>query len=262
MKTILNEIVYNKCKEVEILKTKYRFSDFEKMPLFNKPIDSLVESLSSKDFGIIAEMKRKSPSAGVIKTDFSPLEIAQTYVEAGVAGISILTDFDYFGGSVEDVLSVKQHLNVPVLRKEFIIDEIQIFEAKAIGADAILLIAEILTAQQVKTFTIIAKSLGLEVIMELHDFTELDKIYEEVDILGVNNRNLKIQQTDLETSFRLAPYLPKNQLKISESGIKTAEEIKALAAVGYQGALIGESILKNPQMKQFLVELNCLSHEN
>lgn len=262
MENILDIIVANKKKEVEILKKQFKLCDFEKSMNFTKEVNSISDSICSKGFGIIAEIKRKSPSAGELKKGIDPVDIARSYVESGMAGISILTDFDFFGGTNEDVIQVKKHFSIPVLRKEFIIDEIQIFESKAIGADAILLIAEVLTAKQVKEFTIIAKSLGLEVIMELHDFTELDKIYEEVDILGVNNRNLKIQQTNLDTSIRLAPYLPKNTLKISESGIKTVEEIKTLASLNYGGALIGESILKNPEMDQFLMQLNSLTHEN
>lgn len=262
MNNILDIIVANKKKEVEILKKQFKLSDFEKSPNFTKEVNSISESIRSKGFGIIAEIKRKSPSAGEFKQGINPVEIAKSYVESGMAGISILTDYDFFGGTNEDLIQVKKQFSIPVLRKEFIVDEIQIFESKAIGADAILLIAEVLTAKQVKEFTIIAKSLGLEVIMELHDFSELDKIYEEVDILGVNNRNLKIQVTNLDTSFRLAPYLPKNTLKISESGIKTLEEIQTLASLNYNGALIGESILKNPEMDQFLKQLNSITYEN
>ncbi|MFN5417250.1 MAG: indole-3-glycerol phosphate synthase TrpC [Flavobacteriia bacterium] len=261
MENILEIIIANKKKEVEVLKKQFKLSDFEKSVNFGNKVSSISASIRSKDFGIIAEIKRKSPSAGDMRQGINPVEIAKSYVESGMAGISILTDYDFFGGTNDDVIQVKKHFSVPVLRKEFIVDEIQIFESKAIGADAILLIAEVLTAKQVREFTIIAKSLGLEVIMELHDFQQLDKFYDEIDILGVNNRNLKSQITSLETSFQLAPYLPKDVLKISESGIKSAEEIKILSSLNFNGALIGESILKNPEMDLFLQQLNQLSHE-
>lgn len=261
MENILEIIIANKKKEVEELKKQFKLSDFEKSLNFGNKVSSISGAIRSKDFGIIAEIKRKSPSAGDMRQEVNPIEIAKSYVESGMAGISILTDYDFFGGTNDDVIQVKKHFSVPVLRKEFIVDEIQIFESKAIGADAILLIAEVLTAKQVREFTIIAKSLGLEVIMELHDFQQLDKFYDEIDILGVNNRNLKSQKTSLETSFQLAPFLPKDVLKISESGIKTVEEIKILSSLNYNGALIGESILKNPEMDLFLQQLKQLTHE-
>lgn len=258
MENRLDKIVLTKQQEVLQLKRNSSFQTFEKSPFFEQKTRSLSESIQQKGFGIIAEIKRKSPSAGFILPDLNPLQFAKIYEQAGMAGMSILTDASYFGGSNEDVIAVRKESNIPILRKEFIIDEIQIFESKAIGADAILLIAEILTKQQVKEFTIIAKSLGLEVIMEIYSYDQLEKIHPEIDILGINNRNLKNQQTSIENSIKMASYLPSDKIKISESGIKNKADIEQLAQLNYQGALIGESILKQEDPSVFLGQINSV----
>lgn len=243
--TILDEIVQQKQKEVALLKQLKTYTDFEQMPHFNRKCFSLKQKLSASSFGIIAEIKRKSPSAGIIREEIDPIQQAKLYEKNNVSGISILTDFEYFGGTISDLAAVRNVSTLPLLRKEFIIDEIQILEAKAHGADAILLIAEILSEFQIKSFTTLAQSIGLEVLLELHEPAMLHRIHSEVDIIGVNNRNLKIQETTIQTSVDLFPFLPPNILKITESGIKSQEELSYLKEVGYQGALIGESILKN-----------------
>jgi indole-3-glycerol phosphate synthase len=162
-----------------------------------------------------------------------------------VAGISILTDNKYFGGHYLDLLEVKKEVDTPILRKDFIVDEYQIFESKAMGADCILLIASVLEKQHLKDLALIANSLGLEVLMEIHDHRELEKFNDEISILGVNNRDLKKQVTDLSISETLRPYLPNNITLISESGIKTSKETEHLYNIGFHGALIGESIVGN-----------------
>jgi len=245
MRTILDDIIANKRIEINHMKSRFTYKDFENEAFFKRNVISLADSLRSKDFGVIAELKRKSPSAGEIQPDLNLNEKVKAYELFQAAGISILMDNKFFGGLTEDMKTVRSLTNLPLLFKEFVIDEFQLFEAKAIGADAVLLISEVLTKQQILHFSIIAKSLGLEVLLELHSKEQLEKINDEVDIIGINNRNLNIQQTDLQTSFDLIDYLPKNKVLISESGIKTQLEMEQLKAVGFQGALIGESLLKS-----------------
>jgi indole-3-glycerol phosphate synthase len=255
--TILNQIIANKRIEVEELKKTKTYKDFENSNYFNYNCKSLKEKLSSTKFGIIAEFKRKSPSAGIIEDKKDANYYSELYQNLGASAISILTDQTYFGGSIDDVLKVRESTKIPILRKEFIIDEIQIIESKAIGADVILLIAEILTKKEIISFTILAKSLGLEVILELNHPSLIEKIYEEVDVVGINNRNLANQTTSIQTSFDLFQFLPSNKIKISESGIKTREEIIALQELGFNAALIGESILKNTDN---LLKFNTLNY--
>lgn len=255
MSHILNDIIQVKRQEVNILKQRFRYSDFEKSSFFHEPCKSISEALQATDFGIIAEIKRRSPSAGDIRMDLDIATISKQYEQLGACAISCLTDYNFFGGSIDDLLTVKASSNLPVLRKEFIIDEIQLFEAKANGADAILLIAEVLTKEEALNLTIIAQSLGMEVIMEFHEKNQLSKINELVNIIGVNNRNLAIQQTAVQNSFDLVEFLPPNAIAISESGIKTKAEIEQLKQIGFSGALIGESILSQPEIQSFFHQI-------
>ena len=255
MKTILDAIVDNKRKEVERLKKDFGYQHFEKQAHFSRECISLKRRLTDQKFGIIAEIKRKSPSAGSINANIDIIKQGLIYAENDVAGISCLTDKKYFGGSIDDILELRKAVDVPILRKEFIIDEIQLFEAKAAGADALLLIAEILTSEEALHLTIMAQSLGLEVIMECHDKKNLGKINDLVDVIGVNNRNLHLQTTDIQTSLDLYHFIPAERLCISESGIKNFNDIIELEKAGYTGALIGESILKNNSPSEFLSSL-------
>jgi indole-3-glycerol phosphate synthase len=243
MSTILDEIVANKRNEIQQLKQRIGLSDYIQSPHFNRTIISLKERVQIH-FGLIAEIKRKSPSAGEINSDLNILSQVEIYENQAAVGISVLTDHSYFGGSIEDLKQIRSKTNLPLLRKEFIIDEYQLFESKAAGADSILLIASILEKEEAHHLTIVAKSLGLEVIFEIHSFEELDKLNDEIDMLMINNRNLKTQQTTLEHSFKLASYLPKNTVTISASGISNSDELKKLEELGFNGALIGESLLK------------------
>jgi indole-3-glycerol phosphate synthase len=256
MKNVLNEILEEKQNEVNRLKKNTALSQLQSYPLFSKPTRSLRFALSEKNFGIIAEIKRKSPSAGNIAPDLNVLELMSNYEQAGATAISCLTDNPYFGGSVADLELIAEQSKIPILRKEFIIDEMQIFESKAHGADAILLICEALSKEQILHYTIIAQSLGMEVLLELHHTSELDKLNDLVDVIGVNNRDLKAQKTDISKSLELIPYLPKNKLCISESGIKSIGELEILRNAGFRGALIGESILKSDQPGSFIESLN------
>ena len=258
MKTILDTIIDVKHKEVAELKKRFTYSDFEKSPLFETKCKSLEESIKRSEFGIIAEFKRKSPSAGLINDHTTPLEQARIYDKANVAGVSCLTDYTFFGGSIEDLNEIQQNIEAPVLRKDFIIDEIQIFEAKASGADAILLISEVLDANTALQLTIIAQSLGLEVLMECHDRKHLEQINDQVNIIGINNRNLHLQKTSLDTSYELFDFIPREITCISESGITSFDEILKLSKTGFDGALIGESILNKSNPEEFIksIQLN------
>jgi indole-3-glycerol phosphate synthase len=257
---ILDRIVATKRAEIKILKEQNTFKDFEKSIYFDSKCHSLKGALIEPNFGIIAEFKRKSPSAGKIIENNEIDFYIQEYQKQGAIGMSILTDNSFFEGNNADIFNFREQIKIPVLRKEFILDEIQIIESKAIGADVILLIAEILTKEQIISFTTLANSLGLEVLLELNKSSMLEKIYDEVDIIGVNNRDLSLQKTDLNTSFNLNQYLPQNICKISESGISKREELINLKKCGFSGALIGESILKNKQVEQIFREFNSLNY--
>jgi indole-3-glycerol phosphate synthase len=255
MKTILDTIIDQKRIEVAERKEQTAIAVLEQLPLFGSNKKSLKTRLATGPFGIIAEMKRKSPSAGTLNPDLDPIKQTQLYIDSGAAGISVLTDNSFFGGSLDDLEKVASSSSIPVLRKDFIIDEYQLFEAKAYGADVVLLIAEALTKEQAFHYTIMAKQLGLEVLMECHDKKYLDRFNDEVDIYGINNRNLHLQKTDLQTSFDMINFLPDGAVCISESGIKSRGDIMDLSATGYHGALIGESILRQQSPEQFIKNL-------
>lgn len=249
MKTILDQIIAQKRREIAELRSTQRYADFEQGEYFKTPTRSIRKKLLDSDFGIIAEIKRKSPSAGTLLPTVDLPALAQTYQRGGAVAISCLTDHTYFGGSREDLALLRRTCDLPLLRKDFILDEIQLFEAKAYGADAVLLIAEALDADLALHLTLVAQQLGLEVLMEFHTLRHLPRINELVDIVGVNNRDLHAQACDIENSYRLAPFLPADKVCISESGIRSFKEIQRLQEFGYRGALIGESILcgKNPE---------------
>ena len=217
---------------------------FLQSPNFNRKCFSLVENLQSGNTtGIIAEFKRKSPSKGFINENANVAEITSGYTNGGAAALSILTDEDFFGGSNADLIAARVN-NIPILRKDFIIDEYQIAETKAIGADLILLIAACLSVEDVKRLATYAVSLGLEVLLELHDENELNHICEETILVGINNRNLKDFKVDINASLSMAKKIPDNKIKIAESGISDVAMIKIFADAGFQGFLIGENFMK------------------
>lgn len=242
---ILEKIIADKRREVALKKSIIPVSQLENSVLFNSRTNSLSKLLLNSTSGIIAEHKRKSPSKQTINSSFSVEEVVKGYQNAGVCGISVLTDMKYFGGSLDDLLLARASVTVPLLRKEFIIDEYQLLEAKAHGADVILLIAGVLTRQEIKHLSEFAQSLGLEVLLEVHNEEELYKaIMPSLNMIGVNNRNLKTFEVSLNYSKELANYIPKEFVKISESGISNVSDIKVLQAFGYQGFLIGENFMK------------------
>ena len=210
-------------------------------------------SLKSKDFAFICEIKKASPSKGVIAEDFPYMDIAQEYEKAGASAISVLTEPHFFKGND---LFLKDIVNIPVLRKDFIIDEYQIYQAKLIGADAVLLICAVLDESTLKKFINIATSLKLSCLVETHNEEEIKKALNcNAKIIGINNRDLKTFTVDINTSLKLRKFIPENKILISESGIKTAQDIKMLKDVGFNGALIGESMMLSKDKKQFLSEL-------
>jgi indole-3-glycerol phosphate synthase len=216
-----------------------------------------VHHLSNSSSGIIAEHKRRSPSKSVINQSNSVDEIVKSYENGGASGISILTDNQYFGGSLDDLILARATTNLPLLRKDFMVDEFQIIEAKAFGADVILLIAAVLTRDEIKKLSELAKSLQLEVLLEIHNQEELDKsIMPSLDLIGVNNRNLKTFEVNIDYSKQLAEQIPNDFIKISESGIDSAEAVSELKNFGFKGFLMGEFFMKseNPEseMKKFI----------
>ena len=242
---ILEKIIADKRREVVLKKTIIPVTQLENSVLFNSRTQSLSKLLQNSSSGIIAEHKRKSPSKQTINSSFTVEEVVKGYQNAGVCGISVLTDMKYFGGSLDDLILARASVTIPLLRKEFIIDEYQLIEAKSNGADVILLIAAVLTRQEIKHLSEFAQSLGLEVLLEVHNEEELQKaIMPSLNMIGVNNRNLKTFEVSLNYSKELANLIPNEFVKISESGISNVSDIKELQAFGYQGFLIGENFMK------------------
>jgi indole-3-glycerol phosphate synthase len=255
---ILEKIVARKHVEVEEAKKLKSISDLEKESLFLRTNISLSEVLRAASFPkIISEFKRKSPSKGIINDQVQPETVTSDYVRNGAVGLSVLTDIDFFGGSFDDFLRArKANPQTPMLRKDFIIDEYQLFEAKSIGADVILLIASCLEPQEVQSLSKRAHELGLEVLLEVHNAEELaDSLCETVDIVGVNNRNLKTFETSIENSVILSEQIPDSFVKISESGLKDASSILRLFQYGYKGFLIGETFMKTKNPGASLADL-------
>lgn len=250
---ILDKIINQKQIEVEERKSLYPKKLLEQSIYFNSPTVSFKKYLLREDkVGIIAEFKRKSPSKGFINKYADIERTSIGYMQGGASALSILTDTEFFGGKNADLTTARKYNYCPILRKDFIIDEYQILEAKSIGADVILLLANVLSAKQIKDFSQLAKSLGLEVLLEIRDKEELQSINQLVDVVGVNNRNLKNFTTNISQSLELAALIPAEFVKISESGIDSATIVQELKRVGYKGFLIGELF-----MKQSRPEIAC-----
>ena len=243
---ILDKIIAHKKQEVAQLRKEVEIEKLIKSPNFQRTPLSLKKSLLTVgSTGIIAEFKRKSPSKGIINDKATIEEVTEGYLQANVAAQSILTDNDFFGGNIMDVLKARSIQDTtPILRKDFIVDGFQIVEAKAIGADVILLIAACLTKEELKNYGKLAEDLGLDVLYEVHNQEELDKIELDNKIIGINNRNLKTFEVDLEHSIELASQIPDSCIKVSESGLTDPRVITGLKEYGFQGFLIGESFMK------------------
>ncbi len=251
--SILDTIRAAKLKEVVLLKSKYSYSYLEEQTLFNSATHSMKKAVeNSVTGGIIAEFKRKSPAKGNINLNANVVEVTQGYANAMVSGLSVLTDFEFFGARKTDFELARKTNEIPILRKDFIIDEYQIVQSKAMGSDVILLIAKMLTSNQLKSFTNLAHELGLEVFLETQNETEiLENLDLPFDLIGINNRNLNSFEVSVENSIKLAQLLPKSSIKIAESGIDSIETIQLLKANGFDGFLIGEYFMKedNPAQK-------------
>jgi indole-3-glycerol phosphate synthase len=242
---ILDKIIARKYEEVAAAKALVSISDLEDSKYFEWECPSLRASLlDPSKTGIIAEFKRQSPSKGIINDTALVPDVTKGYEAAGASGISILTDTDFFGGNQADLTLGHESVAIPILRKDFMVDVYQVFEAKSWGASAILLIAAALTDQKARELGSMAKALGMDVLMEVHNREELDLVNEYVDIVGVNNRDLKTFSVSLERSVELAALMPNNIVKISESGIYTVEDIHYLRKHGFQGFLIGENFMR------------------
>jgi indole-3-glycerol phosphate synthase len=243
--TILDKIIERKRVEIAERKKTHPITMLTQMPYFKEPCYSLKRSLrKANSTGIIAEHKRKSPSLGWIREHSNVREVVEGYAAAGAACLSVLTDSDFFGGSFADLTEARKAVSIPILRKDFMVDEFQIFEAKAYGADVILLIAECLTAKEVDSMAKCAHNLGLEVLLEMHSADQLDKISDAVDCVGVNNRNLKTFEVSLQSSIDLSSMIPDRFVKVAESGISDPKNIKILRGYGFEGFLIGEAFMK------------------
>ena len=262
---ILEKIVAAKRKEIEKYKPLSSIERFRKEGFFWEIANrSLKQSLLAEgSTGIIAEFKRKSPSKGWFKTKELEVEpVVTCYNSKGAAGISVLTDEEFFGGDLDDLIQTKVISDIPVLRKDFIVDEWQIAEAKAFGADVILLIAACLSPAEVKQLAIFTKTIGLEVLLEIHNEEELDHVCDEVDMVGVNNRNLKTFEVDINTSLNLINKIPAAKPAVAESGISNVETIVSLRKAGFKGFLIGETFMKEPDpgkaFSTFVTELKSI----
>lgn len=258
---ILDKIVLRKREEVALAKQARPVSQLEASVHFNRTPYSFEEFLLAESrSGIIAEFKRRSPSKGVINDRVNVAEVTKAYNVAGASALSVLTDTDFFGGNIQDLLDARAANQIPILRKDFMIDEYQIIEAKAMGADIILLIAAILSPDEIEHLAEVAKGLGLNVLLEVHNLEELQRsVIPELDAIGVNNRNLADFSVNIQTSFDLVDEIPDDFLKISESAISAPGIISSLQEAGFDGFLIGENFMKteNPgkAMTDFVREM-------
>ena len=260
MKNILEEIVAKRKKTVAHLKNILPVETWEMMPFYKRSCLSLKKNLLNEGLtGIIAEFKRASPSKGIIHADADIFDVALDYEMNGAAAVSVLTEPVYFKGNSDDLMGIRAGMKIPLLRKDFIFDEYQIAESKAIGADVILLIAACLTVAEVKRLATFANNIGLEVLLELHDEAELEHICNATTLIGINNRNLKTFEVDIERSLRMAEQIPADKIKIAESGISNIETIQLFKNAGFKGFLMGENFMKaeNPgeAFKQFVKTL-------
>ncbi|MCF6155599.1 MAG: indole-3-glycerol phosphate synthase TrpC [Candidatus Brocadia sp.] len=255
--TILDKIY--RYKLLEVTENKKRIS----VEVLKNDIQ---KSQNTKPFGralkadigisIIAEIKKASPSVGIIRNDFDPIGIAHLYEAGGAAAISVLTDEKFFQGRLSYLTDVKKSVDLPVLRKDFIIDTYQIYEARSAGADAILLIAALLSEEEIQSFLRLARELGMDCLVEIHSETELQKVLQtNATIIGINNRDLTTFKTDLGTTLRLRPMIPDEKIIISESGIKSREDVKRLTDIGVHAILVGETLMKSDDIPTKLHEL-------
>ena len=260
MDNILDKIIANKRKEIVLQKERISIGSLAKQISDTYSPFSFKQALEASSTGIIAEFKRRSPSRGWIFEDAKIKDILPAYAENGAAAVSVLSDLDFFGGTMADLEEARRLISIPILRKDFMVDEYQLYQAKALQANCILLIAAALTTQETKFLAKKAKELDLDVLLEIHNEKELDHLNEYIDMVGINNRNLKTFVTSIDISFQLGEKIPSEFLKISESGISDIQTVKDLRAAGFKGFLMGENFMKtnNPgeALKAFIEELS------
>jgi indole-3-glycerol phosphate synthase len=262
---ILSEIVEVKKQEVKDLKKKYSYNSFSSFEYFNSETKSLHTALRNKErISVIAEIKQASPSKGILKKNFNHLKIAETYNNAKVDAISVLTDEKFFMGKIQFISDIRKLTAIPLLRKDFIIDEYQIFEAKAFGADAILLISEILSANQIKDLTDCADELNLSVLLELHSADEVSKIdFHRNNIIGINNRDLNDFSVDISTTKKIKDNIPQEVIIVSESGLTKRDDIEYLKNINVDAVLVGEHFMKSDDLAESLNNfLSWCNYEN
>lgn len=247
---VLAKIIDHKQQEIAEAKRLRPIPLLEEQLASAPPVRDFVGALRSQsDIGLIAEVKKGSPSAGIIRSDFDPVQIAQTYQQHGAACLSVLTDEKFFLGHLDFLRAVRKSVTIPVLRKDFMIDRYQVLEARAAGADCILLIAECLNDCQLRDLYFYASELGMESLIELYDADNLDRILKlEPAMVGINNRDLRTFVTDLDHTIRLASQIPSSTILVSESGIKTRADIDRVKAGGARAILVGETLMRSPDI--------------
>jgi indole-3-glycerol phosphate synthase len=258
---ILDEIVANTRVEVAERRRHIPLIDIRKKAGAALPARDLQSTLKREHVALIAEFKRASPSRGALRAELDPAQLARVYAEGGASAISVLTDAKYFHGSLADLEAVRAVVDLPVLRKDFVVDEYQLYEARAHQADAVLLIARILSDAQLRDYVALARSLGLGVLTEVHDEAELDRaVAADATIIGINNRNLADFTVSLTTTERLAPRIPAGKIIVAESGVFTSADVERVARVGAQAVLVGEALVRAPDVGGKVSELAHVKH--
>jgi len=255
---ILDEIIKNKQQEVSVLKENFKDKDIEQLIVGLPKSRDFLKAFSKGKFSLIAEIKKSSPSAGLIRKDFEPISLAKVYEESGASAISVLTDEKYFQGKLEYIKQAKESTTIPVLRKEFIVDEAQVYESKIAGADAVLLIARILKDDELINLLALTEKLGMQALVEVHNADEVQRVLKtNARIIGINNRDLDTLKISLKTTINLLKQFPglKDRVVISESGIQNKKDVQMLRDVGVDGMLVGEAILKSASVPDKIREL-------
>jgi indole-3-glycerol phosphate synthase len=253
---MLDKIIAQKREEVEQRKKEATITYLQQRIARQKPALDLTLALKGDHIRLIAEVKQASPSRGVLSPNFNPIELAQTYAEGGAAAISVLTEANYFMGSIEHLAAIKEMVAIPLLRKDFIFDLYQVYESRAYGADALLLIAFILSQEQLKELILLSHSLGLKCLVEVHNKGEVERaILSEAEIIGINNRDLNTFSIDINMTQRLRPLIPQDRIVVSESGIKNKRDIEKLRKWGVDAVLVGEALVTADDIRAKMQEL-------
>lgn len=242
--TLLDDIVRSKREELRERRGRRRTDELKAKLRDVKPARPFLDAITGSPIRLIAEIKKASPSAGLLRPDFDPVDIAKRYEDAGAGALSVLTDRPHFQGSLDYLAQVRKAVTLPLLQKDFLLDDVQVYEARVLGADAVLLIAAILDPGQIKDLYALATEIGLAVLVEIHHERELESVMEWAPIIGINNRDLTTFTVDLETTFRLLKHIPKNKVIVSESGIGGRKDIERLAEAGVHAVLIGETFMR------------------